>query len=61
MKSRLEKKKISRLVRPLVRVMPVAAILIGAVLPIPISARRWLITAALIWLQVYMMSEFFSK
>jgi hypothetical protein len=60
MRSRFEKKKISKLTRPLMRALPIVAILAGAILPIPISARRWLIAAALIWLQAYMMSEFFS-
>jgi hypothetical protein len=61
MKSLFENEKFRKLARQLLRWLPIAAILVGAALPIPLNARRWLIAAALVWLQFYMLGEIFGK
>lgn len=54
-------KKISPVIRSWIKFLPLVAILVGSVLPLPISARRWLIAATLIWFQVFIIFEVFGK
>ncbi len=45
-------KKIAQSVRNWLKFLPLAAILVGSALPLPTSARPWLIAATLVWFQI---------
>ncbi len=54
-------KKISHFIRYWARFLPLAGILVGSALPLPVSTRPWLIAATLIWFQVFIIFEVFGK
>jgi hypothetical protein len=55
------RKKIAQAIRNSLKFLPLAAILVGSALPLPASARPWLIAATLIWFQVFIIFEVFGK
>lgn len=55
------RKRISHILRQAIKYLPLAAILVAGTLPLPASARHWLIAATLIWFQVFIIFEVFGK
>jgi hypothetical protein len=54
-----EKKSISDNLKVLIRGLPIAAIVGASLLPFPNLSRQFLILAVLLWLQVFILFEFF--
>jgi hypothetical protein len=57
----MQKIKLSKLVRRIIMGLPLAAVVIMNLFPISVWARQFLIGITLIWFQVFILSEVFTR